>query len=256
MPNPAAPTPAPSAEPRHHGNRHGRSEQARIAVLEAADDLLVERGFASVTVEGIAARAGVAKQTIYRWWASKTDILFDALTQDAAEHFKTPDHGDLGRDLRDHLRQLATFLSETDAGAVFRALAGQVQHDPAVAARFESDVMAPQRDRDAGPFRQAARRGELPENTDIDLAIDQLAGPVYYRVLVTRQAVPPGFTDTLVDRFLAPPGQYLAQPSQTSPATQTPPASPGATASAKDPHTADECGLRAHPTTPDSHSSR
>jgi hypothetical protein len=93
----------------------------------------------------------------------------------------------------------------------------------------------------------------LPENTEIDLAIDQLAGPVYYRVLVTRQAVPPGFTDTLVDRFLAPPGQYLAQPSQTSPATQTPPASPGATASAKDPHTADECGLRAHPTTPDSH---
>lgn len=62
---------------RHHGNRHGRSEQARIAVLQAADDLLVERGFAGLTVEGIAATAGVAKQTICRWWPSKTEILFD-----------------------------------------------------------------------------------------------------------------------------------------------------------------------------------
>jgi AcrR family transcriptional regulator len=187
---------------RHHGNRHGRSEEARQAVLEAADDLLVERGFAGVTVEGIAARARVAKQTIYRWWPSKTDILFEALTVDAAEFFTTPDHGELGRDLRDRLGQVAAFLSETDAGAVVRALAGQAQHDPAVAARFAAEFVAAQRDRDREPFRRAAARGELSAGTDIDLAIDQLAGPVYYRVLVTRERVPRGFTDALVDRYL------------------------------------------------------
>jgi AcrR family transcriptional regulator len=82
-----------------------------------------------VTIEGIAARAQVAKQTIYRWWDSKTDILFEALAADAAEYFTTPDHGDLASDLRDHLRQLAVFLADTDAGAVCRALAGQAQHD-------------------------------------------------------------------------------------------------------------------------------
>lgn len=76
--------------PRHHGNRHGRSELARIAVLEAADDLILERGFAGLTVEGIAAAAGVAKQTIHRWWPSKTDILFDAYVLDAGEHFTAP----------------------------------------------------------------------------------------------------------------------------------------------------------------------
>jgi AcrR family transcriptional regulator len=204
--DPAGPAPAPAAEPRHHGNRHGRSEQARISILEAADDLLAERGFAGVTIEGIATRAGVAKQTIYRWWSSKTDILFDALTADADEHFTTPDHGDLGRDLKDHLGQLAAFLSDGDAGAVFRALAGQAQHDPAVAARFDSDVMARQRERDRAPFLRARHRGELAAgtntDTDIDLAIDQLAGPVYYRVLVTRQPVPPAFTEALVDRYL------------------------------------------------------
>jgi AcrR family transcriptional regulator len=188
---------------RHHGNRHGRSEEARLAVLEAADDLLVERGFAGVTIEGIAARAGVAKQTIYRWWASKTDILFDALIVDAAEFFTPADHGDLGRDLQDHLGQLATFLSTTDAGAVFRALAGQAQHDPAVAARFESEVMARQRDRDRAPFLRARRRGELAEATDIDLAIDRLVGPIYYRVLLARQSVPVTFTDALVRCYLA-----------------------------------------------------
>ncbi len=189
---------------RHHGNRHGRSEAARVAVLEAADDLLVEHGFAGVTIEGIAARAGVAKQTIYRWWTSKTAILFDAMLADAAEHFSPPDHGDLRSDLRDHLRQIATFLTATDAGAVCRALTGQAQHDPAVAAQFRSEFVAPQRQRDREPFLRARRRGELSQAEDIDLAIDQLAGPVYYRALITGQDVPAEFTDALVDRYLAP----------------------------------------------------
>src|SRR3954467_3442146 len=119
---------------RHHGNRHGRSELARQAVLEAADDLLVAKGFAGVTMEGIAARAGVAKQTVYRWWPSKTDVLVDAFLQDLAEEATPPDHGDLALDLRAHLRQLARFLGESDPGAVFRALIAQTQHDPAFAA--------------------------------------------------------------------------------------------------------------------------
>jgi AcrR family transcriptional regulator len=187
----------------HHGNRHGRSEAARIAILEAADDLLVERGYAGVTIEGIAARAGVAKQTIYRWWTAKASILFEALDTDAAEHFTAADHGDLGSDLRDHLRQLAVFLTATDAGAVCRALAGEAQHDPAVAARFQAEFVARQRERDQTPFLRARGRGELAESTDIDLAIDQLAGPVYYRILVTGQPAPPQFTDALVQSYLS-----------------------------------------------------
>jgi AcrR family transcriptional regulator len=186
----------------HRGNRHGRSERARQAVLEAADDLLVERGFAGVTIEGIAARAGVAKQTIYRWWPSKTDILMDAFVGDAAEDLAPPDGGDLGSDLRIHLSRLARFLTESDAGAVFRALAGQAQHDPEVAARFRADYLSQQRDRDRIPLLRAAERGQLPVGTDIDLAVDQLVGPIYYRVLVTGQPVPREFTDQLVHQYL------------------------------------------------------
>lgn len=192
----------PQQRKRHHGNRHGRSEEARIAVLEAADDLLVQRGFAGVTIEGIAARAKVAKQTIYRWWSSKTDILFDALIADAEEHFTVPGSGDLGTDLRDHLRQLAVFLTGTDAGAVWRALAGQAQHEPAVAERFREQVIVPQRSRDREPLLRAQQRGELPVTADIDLAADQLVGPVYYRALISGQELSATFTDALVQRYL------------------------------------------------------
>src|SRR5215470_16821657 len=145
----------------HHGNRHGRSEQARQSVLEAVDDLLVERGFAGVTIEGIASRAGVAKQTIYRWWSSKVDILIEAFVDDMADHLTPPDQGNLERELRTHLSRLARFLTETDPGAVFRALAGQAQHDPEMAARFRTECLVQQRALDRHPLERALGRGDL-----------------------------------------------------------------------------------------------
>jgi len=186
----------------HHGNRHGRSEAAREAVLEAADDLLTERGFAGVTVEGIAARAGVAKQTIYRWWPSKVDILLEALGSDLAQHLTPADRGPIAEDLRAHLRALARFLTRSDPGMVLRALVGQAQHDPELAARLRSEQLAPQRERETERLLRAVEAGELPADLDPGSAVDQLVGPVYYRVLVTGEAVPPAFTDALVDGFL------------------------------------------------------
>ena len=188
--------------PRHHGNRHGRSEQARLAVLEAADDLLVEKGFAGVTMEGIATRAGVAKQTIYRWWSTKTAVLMDAFLQDVAEDLTQQDSGDLAVDLRGYLRQLAWFLGASDSGAVFRALIAQAQHDPEFARDFRSRYLDEQRRRDRLPLERALERGQLPSGLDLAAEIDQLMGPVYYRVLVTDEPVGEEFTDRLVDAFL------------------------------------------------------
>ena len=187
---------------RHFGNRYGRSEEARQAVLEAADNLLADIGFAAVTIEGIAARAGVGKQTIYRWWPSKIDILMDAFLDDAAQHLIPQDSGDLARDLKAHLRNLAVFLTESDAGAVFRALAGHAQHDAKMAERFRRDFLAQQRKVDRLPIQRAIERGELPANTDIELSIDQLVGPIYYRVLVTGEGVSSKFRNSLVTSFL------------------------------------------------------
>lgn len=195
---------AEATEPVHRGNRHGRSEGARQSVLEAADDLLVEQGFARLTVEGIAERAGVAKQTIYRWWSSKTDILMDAFIQDAAEDRVRGDSGNLRDDVRTRARKLARFLTKSDAGMVFRALNAQAQHDPALARRLREEYLTHQRAYDRLPFEDAIVRGELAHDCAVDLAIDQIVGPIYFRALITGQPVPPSFTDALVDAVLAP----------------------------------------------------
>src|ERR1700759_4765659 len=114
---------------------HRRNEQARLAVLHAADDLLAERGFAGLTIEGIAARAGVAKQTIYRWWPSKVEVLLDTLVEEADKRLKIPEDGPVVDAVRSYLRALARFL-KADAGQVLLALLGEAQHDAATAALF------------------------------------------------------------------------------------------------------------------------
>jgi AcrR family transcriptional regulator len=188
-------------EDAHVGNRYGRSEAARVAVLQAADGLLVERGFAGVTVEGIAARAGVAKQTIYRWWASKTEILMDAFLGDALQELTPPESGDLESDLREQLSNLARFLTKSDAGAVFRALTGQAQHDPQVALRLQTEFLASQRERERLPF-QRALANPVPDG-ELDLLLDQLVGPIYYRALVTGEPVTADLLESLVQLGLA-----------------------------------------------------
>ncbi|MBQ1021797.1 TetR/AcrR family transcriptional regulator [Micromonospora sp. D93] len=188
---------------RHHGNRHGRSERARQAVLEAADDLVAAKGFAGVTMEEIASSAGVAKQTVYRWWSSKTDVLMDAFLQDAAEHLTPADTGDLDRDLRAHLRQLADILSQSDPGAVFKALIGHAQHDQTFAAAFRARFLDEQRQRDRLPLDRAVQRGQISADLDVAAELDQMVGPIFYRVLVTGEPVDADFTDHLVDGFFS-----------------------------------------------------
>jgi AcrR family transcriptional regulator len=187
---------------RHQGNRHGRSELARQAVLEAADDLLVEKGFAGVTIEGIAASAGVAKQTIYRWWSTKTEILLDALAQDAAEDLTPPDLGELETELRVQLHHVAAFLTTSHAGAVFKALLGHAQHDPAFAADLRRRYLDEQRSRDRLPLERAVGRGRLPADVDTTAETDRLMAPIYYRALVTGEPIDEGFVDQIVNDFL------------------------------------------------------
>ena len=186
----------------HRGNRHGRSEEARTAILEAADNLLVERGFAGVTMEGIAAAAGVAKQTIYRWWKSKTDVLMDAFLEDVEQGLVPPDRGSLAADLRHHLVGLANLLAISDTGAVFRALIAEAQHDSELAVRLRTQFIEPQRIRDLIPFEQAVKRGELSQDFDIEAAAEELLSPIYYRVLVSGQPISPSYVEGLVRRLL------------------------------------------------------
>lgn len=182
---------------------HRRDENARIAVLHAADDLLVERGFGGVTIEGIAARAGVAKQTIYRWWSAKTDILLDTLIDDADSQLPIPDAGPAVESTRRYLRDLAGFLTKEPAGKVLLALIGEAQHDATMASNFRERYLEPRRQGERAMLQRGIAAGELPAGLDIDAALDALLGPVFYRAL-TGRPIPRAFIDGLVASVMRP----------------------------------------------------
>ena len=174
-----------------------RNEDARLAVLAAADELLIERGFGGVTVEGIAARAGVAKQTIYRWWPSKVDILLDTLVEEADRRLKIPEDGPVVDSFRTYLRALARFLTKEDAGKVLLALIGEAQHDAEMARTFHQRYLDPRREDEREMLRRGITSGELPAGLDVDAALDALCGPVVYRGL-TGTPIPQSFIDGLI----------------------------------------------------------
>jgi AcrR family transcriptional regulator len=176
---------------------HRRDENARLAVLHAADDLLVERGFGGVTIEGIAARAGVAKQTIYRWWPSKVDILLDTLIDDASRQLSIPDGESAVESARRYLRSLARFLTREPAGKVLLALIGEAQHDPATAKLFHDCYFDPRRKLEREMLERGVRAGELPADLDVDAALDALCGPIVYRAL-TGSRIPRSFVAALI----------------------------------------------------------
>jgi AcrR family transcriptional regulator len=181
---------------------HRRSAQARIAVLHAADDLLAEQGFAAVTIEGIAARAGVAKQTIYRWWSSKVDVLLDTLIDDSRTRLAVPDTGSAAEDARRHLRSLVAFITRDPAGKVLLALIGEAQHDAEMARTFHARYLDQQRSDERAMLARGVDSGELPADLDLDAALDALYGPVFYRALMSGGPIPRAFTDELVHRVL------------------------------------------------------
>ncbi|MEV6873116.1 TetR/AcrR family transcriptional regulator [Amycolatopsis sp. NPDC051128] len=182
-------------------NSHGhagprRNVSARQAVLDAADDLLVERGFAGVTIEGIASRAGVAKQTIYRWWKSKVEILLDNLEEDGQAALAWEDGGgEPLAELTGQLVRLQEFLRNEAAGAVMHSLIGQALHDADTAQRFREGFLFAQRQRDLAGLRAVLERLDCAPTREAELAdlLDRLLGPLYYRSVVLGISSSPEF---------------------------------------------------------------
>ena len=122
-----------------------RSERARLAVLDAAADLLFEAGLPAATIEAIAARAGVSKVTIYKWWTTRGAVLIDAYFHRHKETIEFEDSGDIARDLATQIR--ATIIAfRGSAGAVMAELIGQAQSDPVLAETLRERWVAPRRE--------------------------------------------------------------------------------------------------------------
>jgi AcrR family transcriptional regulator len=174
-----------------------RSEEARRAVLDAAADLLDEGGLARATIEAVAARAGVSKVTIYKWWPSRGSVAIDAYFHRYRATAEFEDTGELATDLTGQIRLLIDAFRGR-AGEVMAELIGQAQTDPALGDTLRSHWIDPRRAASTEVLRRAVDRDEIRVDVDIPSVLDQLYGPIYYRLLLGHEPLDDRLAEVLV----------------------------------------------------------
>jgi AcrR family transcriptional regulator len=176
-----------------------RSEKSRVAIIEATRALLLERGFDGLSIEAVAARAGVGKQTIYRWWPSRPALVADVLLEDADKILATMPHtGDVAADLASWAGTLASALTSKRGNAMLRILtAASLEHED-TAARLRAGF--------SRPLVDSVRNRLLAEHVDADLAsaaADALLGGVVYPILSEGRNYPRGRAEALARIIVA-----------------------------------------------------
>lgn len=159
-----------------------RRAAARAAIIEATLELLAERGFQAATMDAIAARAGVGKNTIYRRWCSKEELVADAI-HDLSAELDVLEGEDLHAVLLHHIRDFAHLFADPFVGRLLAGLLGELHRNPEFAAAWADRVVRPRRRAIAELLRDALARGELRKGTDPDLIADLLVGPPFVRLL-------------------------------------------------------------------------
>jgi AcrR family transcriptional regulator len=178
-----------------------RSERARQAILTAASELLARDGFTGVTVEAIAARAGVSKATIYRWWPNKAAVVTESFLELAAPQITFEGSGSIGEDLRQQMRRLTQLLASS-GGQVIAALMAESQTDATVAEAFLSGWVMVRRRETRAVIERGMASGELRADLDVEVVMDALYGPIYFRMLARHLPLDDAFADTLADHVL------------------------------------------------------
>ncbi|MFG2540835.1 TetR/AcrR family transcriptional regulator [Streptomyces sp. NPDC048594] len=193
--------------PTEKGPDHSRrKERSRQAILAAARALVTEMAYEKVTVEAIAARAGVGKQTIYRRWPSKSAIVVAALlalSEDADGHSVTlPDTGDLRADLGLVMRATAEEFADPSFDKLIRALNTEIANDAALAAEYREKLAGPLDEAKKTRLRSAQKAGQLAPDADLDLVLDMLYAPLFLRWLHRSGPLTAAYADSLVGATL------------------------------------------------------
>ncbi|EFE69855.1 MULTISPECIES: TetR/AcrR family transcriptional regulator [Streptomyces] len=201
---------ARSTRDKHTPDATRRSERSRRAIYDAALALVAEVGYPRTTIEGIAARAGVGKQTIYRWWPSKADVVLEAfldLSEQAAqaagqEAHALPDTGDLAADLKLVLRATVDELHDPAFEAPSRALAAEGVVNEELGRRFVAKLLEPQLRLYVDRLRSAQAAGDVRADVDPRIALELFVSPLAQRWLQYTGPISYEYTDTLVDYAL------------------------------------------------------
>jgi len=190
-----------------------RSETSRRAIYAAALSLVAENGYARTTIEGIASRAGVGKQTIYRWWGSKADVLLEAfldlgerqaseLGPAPASTSGIPDTGDLSADLKYVLRATVDNLLDPRFDAPARALSAEGLMDENLGRAVVTKLLEPNFELYVERLRSAQDSGQLRPDVDPRIALELFVSPIAQRWLQRTGELSYTYTDTLVDYAL------------------------------------------------------
>jgi AcrR family transcriptional regulator len=177
-----------------------RSRRAESAILEATVALLAELGFGGLTIDGIAARAGVGKATIYRHWSSKAEVALEAFRA-FIPPLDDPDTGSFADDVRSVVHQIVDGLSNSPLAGILPSLVDAAERDPEVERLFK-EFGSTRRAVLRGIFTRAAQRGELRDDLDADVAIDLLVGPIFTRRLVSRAPLTRKHANAVLDLVL------------------------------------------------------
>lgn len=170
-------------------------------IFAATLDLLAEQGYDQLAIEAIAARSGVNKTTIYRWWPSKDAVLAAALVNSSALELSVPDTGSLRGDLLALARQIAALLSSAATGRLAVTVFSSFVDRPAVAAAVR-EFFADRLLREQPIFNRAAARGEISADTDSALVMNMLAGALWFHLIVRARSASDDWLDDLVAAIL------------------------------------------------------
>jgi AcrR family transcriptional regulator len=180
-----------------------RSPEADRAILAATADLLASRGLAAMSIEEIAARAGVGKATIYRRWPSKGLLALDAFVTLFAEQQPLPDTGTLRGDLIAALTLWVRAVTQTSAGRMLTGLIAEAQHDPALREAWRERVLEPLRSQHRIMLDRAIARGEIPATVDREVVLDLFFGAAQHRLLLGHLPLTDDFIREVVDVILS-----------------------------------------------------
>jgi AcrR family transcriptional regulator len=195
MTEPTISVPAPRGRP--------RSERSHRAILDAANEILEERGFVDLTMDEVAQQGGVSKATIYRWWPTKGTLVFEAFSANFLARQPLPDTGSLRGDLLAALRGWIRTVKGTVMGRTLVALIAEVQRDPNLAEVWRERFVAPIRAQHRVMINRAVERGEVSIETDSDLVLDLVFGSAYHRLLQSHLPLSDRFAQAVVDTVVA-----------------------------------------------------
>jgi AcrR family transcriptional regulator len=177
----------------------GKTEKA---ILDATRELLADVGVRGLTIEGVAAHAGVAKTTIYRRWRSRDDLALAVLLEMVAQVTAVPDLGDTRAELTKFVNGAVDILGKSLMGRVMQGLVSELATNPELAKSFREQVVAARLAEVRRTVDRGIERGDLRADTDYELAHELLFGPVYYRLLLSGGALDKNLAPRIVDAFL------------------------------------------------------